>query len=103
MSAPYMLNRLDQDPMVNLNDYFTVEMQTSTGQVLPYIEFDGQKWFVAEPGQEFVVQVAMVNYTKQDYRVGTEGLISGMRCLPVDVLYFPNTVLTQHGCPARLP
>jgi hypothetical protein len=29
-------------------------------------------YFVGEPGQEFVVAVSMVNYTKKKYRVGME-------------------------------
>jgi hypothetical protein len=52
-----------------MQDFFTIELQTPTGQLLPSIEYDSHRWFVAEPGQEFVVQVSMVNYTKQDYRV----------------------------------
>jgi hypothetical protein len=55
-----------------LQDYFTVELQTPTGQLLPCIEYDGMRYFVGEPGQEFLVAVSMVNYTKQDYRVSNE-------------------------------
>jgi hypothetical protein len=46
-----------------MQDYFTIELQTPTGQLLPSIEYDSHRWFVAEPGQEFVVQVSMVIYT----------------------------------------
>lgn len=53
-----------------LSDYFTAELQTPSGQVLPSIDYDGQRCFVCESGTEFVVSVAMVNYSKNDYRVG---------------------------------
>jgi hypothetical protein len=55
-----------------LQDGFTVELHTPTGQLLPCIKYDGMHYFVGEPGQEFVVAVSMVNYTKKKYRVGME-------------------------------
>ena len=51
-------------------DFFTVELQTPTGQVLPSIEYDGQRYFVGEPGQEFVVKVTRsMRYPNKLYRV----------------------------------
>lgn len=38
-----------------VKDFFQVELKTPSGHVLPTIEFDAQRWFVAEPGNEFQV------------------------------------------------
>jgi hypothetical protein len=49
-------------PSAQQNDFFEVELTNRGGKPLPAIEYDGQRWFVGEPGQEFMVQV---NYTLQ--------------------------------------
>ena len=56
--------------MARGHDFFTVELQTPTGQQLPSIEYDGQRYFVGEPGQEFVVAVTRsVRYPTKLYQV----------------------------------
>jgi hypothetical protein len=61
------------DSMAKGQDFFTVALQTPTGQVLPSIEYDGQRYFVGEPGQEFVVTVTRsLRYPSKLYRVSLE-------------------------------
>jgi hypothetical protein len=49
---------------------FVVQLQTPTGQQLPSIEYNGQRYFVGEPGQEFVVAVERsLHYPHRVYRV----------------------------------
>lgn len=51
------------------SDYFSLSLETPSGVVLPSIEYDSQRWFVGEPGQEFVVAVTMINNSQKTYRV----------------------------------
>ncbi len=62
-----------------MQDFFAVELQTPTGQDLPFIEYDSQRYFVGEPGQEFVVSVSMINYSQHDYRVGNRRSASSLQ------------------------
>ena len=53
-------------------EFFTVELQTPTGQLLPSIEWDGNRYFVGEPGQEFVVKVTRsLRYPHKLYNVSS--------------------------------
>jgi hypothetical protein len=50
-------------------DFFEVWLQTPSLQNLPVVEHDQQRWFVGEPGAEFIVRVNAVLYSGHPYRV----------------------------------
>jgi hypothetical protein len=56
-------------PRTAAHDIFGVELRACTGQALPRVQYDGQEWFVGEPGQEFTVAVTMSSQSRTDYRV----------------------------------
>lgn len=54
-----------------MQDFFSVELQSPDGKTLPFIEHDQQRWFVGEPGQEFVVAARRSANTRKVFRVST--------------------------------
>lgn len=60
-------------PSAQQKDFFEVELTTRDGNPLPSIEYDGQRWFVGEPGQEFMVAVNCTLQTSS-YEVSAQQL-----------------------------
>lgn len=56
-------------------DFFTIELQTPSGQPLSCIEHDAAKWFVGEPGQEFQVRVNATIHSGTTYKVTDKQLV----------------------------
>jgi hypothetical protein len=50
-------------------DFFEVCLQTADEVDLPVVEYDQQRWFVGEPGTEFIVTVKAVLYSGHPHRV----------------------------------
>lgn len=48
------------------NDFFVVALETPNGEQLPSVDYDGQKWFVGEAGQEFAVTITRSNNSKKN-------------------------------------
>jgi hypothetical protein len=59
-------------------DYFGVELKKAAGDVLASIDYDGARWYVGEPGQEFVVSVTSSIQSGATYKVRPRALRQGI-------------------------
>jgi len=82
--------------MSQLKDFFSVELQTPGGEPLPSIEYEQQRWYVGEPGQEFVVSVSMVSI-EQHCLSGIRNSSTASQAVPPEWVC-SSKVMPSHCC-----
>lgn len=51
-------------------EHLSVSLETHSGQELPLFAWNGNQWFVGEPGQEYQVAVSRSSNTSKAFKVG---------------------------------